>query len=206
MHNISIGCTRPFRQGTAIRRARIKDTVPHVQAFHQVQEWPNWVTHSQWCTNASRRQLDNYRGCPPALAPTILYSLKNRLVTSPPYAFHSGLFHRVLSLSGSPLNPWALYTNNHRFLLILANYIRCPAHDPSVLIKCLQEIDQDEVLEAAQLVMEVSSAGDPPVAISFFHWVLRMMQCYFCPSLVLFFLYCIILFTAVFHWPFRLIW
>ncbi|KAK3862921.1 hypothetical protein Pcinc_031259 [Petrolisthes cinctipes] len=65
-----------------------------------------------------------------------------------------GLFHRVLSLSGSPLNPWAHYTNNHRFLLILANYIRCPAYDPSVLIKCLREIDQDELLEAVQLVLE----------------------------------------------------
>ncbi|KAK4325458.1 hypothetical protein Pmani_003909 [Petrolisthes manimaculis] len=65
-----------------------------------------------------------------------------------------GLFHRVLSLSGSPLNPWALYTNNHRFLLIFANYIRCPAYDPAVLIKCLREIDVDELLDAVQLVIE----------------------------------------------------
>ncbi|KAK8730723.1 hypothetical protein OTU49_007888, partial [Cherax quadricarinatus] len=65
-----------------------------------------------------------------------------------------GLFHRVLSLSGSPLSPWALNRRNHRLMLILANYLKCPPHDQRLLVQCFQELDQAELLEGAQLIIE----------------------------------------------------
>nr|XP_045620747.1 cocaine esterase-like [Procambarus clarkii] len=65
-----------------------------------------------------------------------------------------GLFQRVLSLSGSPLSPWALNSRTHRFMLILANILKCPAYDQSLFLKCLQELDQAELLEPTQIVIE----------------------------------------------------
>ncbi|XP_063853097.1 pyrethroid hydrolase Ces2a-like [Scylla paramamosain] len=71
-----------------------------------------------------------------------------------------GLFHRVISFSGAPLTPWALYTHNHRFLLILANYVKCPAHDQKLTVKCFQELGVDELLHPVQMMCE---ARDPLV-------------------------------------------
>ncbi|XP_027238198.2 cocaine esterase isoform X1 [Penaeus vannamei] len=71
-----------------------------------------------------------------------------------------GLFHRVMSLSGSPLNPWALLTRHHRFLLILANHVKCPAYDPALLVQCFQEVEKDELLDGVQMLLE---ARDPVV-------------------------------------------
>ncbi|KAG7162055.1 Liver carboxylesterase 2-like [Homarus americanus] len=65
-----------------------------------------------------------------------------------------GLFHRVLSLSGSPLSPWSLYTRNHPFMLILANNVKCPPHDQRLLVQCLQELSQEELLNATQMIIE----------------------------------------------------
>lgn len=62
-----------------------------------------------------------------------------------------------MSLSGSPLNPWALLTRHHRFLLILANYVKCPAYDPALLVQCFQEVEKDELLDAVQMLLEVGS-------------------------------------------------
>lgn len=62
-----------------------------------------------------------------------------------------------MSLSGSPLNPWALLTRHHRFLLILANYVKCPAYDPRLLVQCFQEVEKDELLDGVQMLLEVGS-------------------------------------------------
>ncbi|CAL4094682.1 unnamed protein product, partial [Meganyctiphanes norvegica] len=66
-----------------------------------------------------------------------------------------GLFHGVISLSGSPLNPWAHQHRNRRFLLILANYLKCPAHDLNVLMECFtKDVKLTELLEGQELILE----------------------------------------------------
>lgn len=65
-----------------------------------------------------------------------------------------GLFHGVMSLSGSPLAPWAYMKFEHRFNLMLANFVKCPAYDPKIMVKCFQEVDVFELLNGTQMLME----------------------------------------------------
>ncbi|XP_068245754.1 carboxylic ester hydrolase-like [Palaemon carinicauda] len=65
-----------------------------------------------------------------------------------------GLFHGVISFSGSPLAPWAYMKHEHRFNLMVANVVKCPSYDPDLMVKCFQETDVFELLNVVQMLME----------------------------------------------------
>lgn len=65
-----------------------------------------------------------------------------------------GLFNGVISFSGSPLAPWAYMRQEHRFNLLVANFVKCPSYDPELMVKCFRETDVFELLNGTQMLME----------------------------------------------------
>ncbi|KAF2365535.1 Carboxylesterase type B, partial [Trinorchestia longiramus] len=65
-----------------------------------------------------------------------------------------GLFHRVIAVSGTALAPWAMSHNNHRSMLILTKYLKCPRADTAAMLNCLKKMNVETLLEAQMYLLE----------------------------------------------------
>uniref|UniRef100_A0A8C4R065 Carboxylic ester hydrolase n=1 Tax=Eptatretus burgeri TaxID=7764 RepID=A0A8C4R065_EPTBU len=73
-----------------------------------------------------------------------------------------GLFKRVISQSGSALNPWLLQTTPRHWAEEVAKSVGCPTEDSAALINCLRITDPNAIVMAIKLKIP-SSTGTIPV-------------------------------------------
>merc|ERR1719259_1364097 len=66
----------------------------------------------------------------------------------------TGLFQRVLSLSGTPLSPWARHPSQRHTMLIISKHIKCPSHDLTLNEDCLRKKPLEELLLMQMYVLE----------------------------------------------------
>lgn len=63
--------------------------------------------------------------------------------------FYSGLFHKVISMSGAgPLGQWPLPSNQLEVAKIQAKLVGCPADTSENIVKCLKNVPPEKFNDA----------------------------------------------------------